>query len=221
MKKDVVHHVDTENVSSVLQEIQDAFFDIPFENSDFQTQNFVIAAQITPERAYRQLGLRITNRLNALRTAKYSKMRNQILIEEKTQMINDPNVNVFEKRRLQIDLLEMKESEKYTDKLINDAIHECNLLYGLFKKFPKYNREQFEMGEENHYLERTKRQVLGIEGSKESLYNIMHDKKEIFNAIDLLEKSNEEDYIRITMAMKNRIQIQEDNIDEISYKKEN
>ena len=49
--------VTNENVAAVLQEVQEAFYDIPFENSQFQTEAFVIAAQLTPERAYRAIGL--------------------------------------------------------------------------------------------------------------------------------------------------------------------
>ena len=55
-----------QNTSDIIKEVQDAFFDIPFENSAFQTENFVIANQITPERAYRAIGLRMNNKLIAV-----------------------------------------------------------------------------------------------------------------------------------------------------------
>ena len=40
--------VSADNASDVIKEIEDAFWNIPFENSAFQTENFVLAAQITP-----------------------------------------------------------------------------------------------------------------------------------------------------------------------------
>ena len=84
-KKDLM--ISEETVHDVITEIQDAFYDIPFENSKFQTENFVLNNQITPARAYRALGLRINAKLRALTEAKYSKMRAEIDIEEKIDQI--------------------------------------------------------------------------------------------------------------------------------------
>lgn len=204
--------VTDENALEVLDEIHKAFHDIPFENSEFQNKAFVLAAQITPERAYRQLGLRLHTRLNALRKAKFDKLRSDITIEEKRYLISLADTSTFDKRRYELDIMEIEESAAFTNKLINDCITECNYLYAQFKKFPKYTREQFEAAEEAHFLERSKRQSLGITGPNESLFNIAHDYKELEKTVNLLQTASEADYLKITLDMANKIKVSgEDN----------
>lgn len=48
-----------DTVNDIVSELYESFDNIPFENSDFQNENFVISSQITPERAYRAIGLRM------------------------------------------------------------------------------------------------------------------------------------------------------------------
>lgn len=165
----------------IVKEIEDAFYDIPFENSQFQTENFVIAASITPERAYRSIGLRMFAKLRALNDAKFSRMRMEVDLEELEEKIQDPNTNKFDKRRAEIDIEEKRSSLSYTNKLINDAVVELNVLYKHFKSLPKFTREQFEMGERRHFDQRLSRQVLGLDGAKESIINMNEDIKAMVN----------------------------------------
>lgn len=169
--------VNEENYKNVIEEIQEAFFDIPFENSQFQTEMFVIASQITPARAYRAIGLRMISKLQALEEAKYNRMIEDIEIEEKKEMLNDPSISKWEKKKIEIEIERRISKRKYTNKLINDALVELNVLYKHFKALPKYTREQFEQEERLHFEQRLARQLQGVEGAKESLINMTNDSK--------------------------------------------
>lgn len=180
--------INQDNVDTVLQEIHEAFWDIPFENSDFQTVNFVYASQITPERAYRALGLRINSKLQALNEAKYGRMKEDIDIEELEAKIANPDTSSWDRRRAEIDIQQKREGRRFTDKLINDALHELNVLYGLYKNLPKYNRVEFENGEKQHFAERLKRQVDGLAGAYESLMNMNNDIQRLTTFVDEYKK---------------------------------
>lgn len=138
-------------IENVLKELDEAFYDIPFGNSDYQNKTFVMAAELTPARAYRHLGLRLFDRIAAIKELKYQKLLADIDIEEKKFQIEDINTNEFDKRRRKIELDRIIDNRIRTEKMLNDAIKELNCLYEQFKKFPKYSREQFESEEEKHF----------------------------------------------------------------------
>lgn len=166
--------ITTENSSDILKEIEEAFFDIPFENSQFQTERFVINAQLTPERAYRAIGLRMTNRLRALREAQFARMREDVDIDEmryKLETEPDP----FERRRLHINIEEKLCARAFTDKLINDALAELNVLYHHFQRLPRFTRQQFEAAEASYFEQSLTRQLHGMVGAAESLANMSED----------------------------------------------
>lgn len=164
-----------ENTTSVLKEIEDAFYDIPFENSEFQTEAFVIAAQITPERAYRAIGLRMFNRLRALNDVKHTILNQQIDLEEIDAKIVSGNLDEFEVRRQVLKKQKILSEQNWSKKLINDALVELSVLYKHFKALPKFTRQEFEAGEKLHYEQRLRRSIAGIEGAKESLINMNED----------------------------------------------
>ena len=167
--------VNDSNVAEVLTEIQDAFYDIPFENSQFQTEAFVIASQITPERAYRAIGLRMHSKIQAVLEAKHGRAKEDIDLEELEAKIANPETNDFDRRRAQLDVSFKIANRKYTDKLMNDAVAELNVLYKHFKQLPKYTREEFETGERVHFTERLQRQISGCQGAAESITNMDGD----------------------------------------------
>lgn len=142
-------------IENVLKELDEAFYDIPFGNSDYQNKTFVMAAELTPARAYRHLGLRLFDRIAAIKELKYQKLLADIDIEEKKFQIEDINTNEFDKRRRQIEIDRIIDEMIRAEKLLNDAIKELNCLYDQFKKFPKYSREQFELEEEKHFKLKT------------------------------------------------------------------
>jgi hypothetical protein len=170
-----IQTVTNENVDSVLQEVQEAFYDIPFENSQFQTENFVIAAQVTPERAYRSIGLRIHSKIQAVLEAKHGRAKEDIDIEELQAKIDNPDTSEFDRRRAQLDIDFKLANRPYTDKLMNDALTELNILYAHFQKLPRYTREQFELGEREHFDIKLNRQLLGVQGAAEALENMNTD----------------------------------------------
>lgn len=173
--------IDQNNYETAMDEVVRRFYDIPFENSAFQTENFVLAAQITPERAYRSLGLRLQSRLQALQEAKVGALKEEIDIEELQEKIADPNTNKFDRRRFEIDIQQKITHRPFTQKLLNDAVHECNLLYSHMQKFPEYTREDFEAGERKHFTQRLTRAVNNVQGAAESLVNMDQDFKTLMD----------------------------------------
>lgn len=199
-----------ENTQDIITEIEDAFWDIPFENSDFQNEMFVIASQITPERAYRAIGLRMNAKLRALSEAKHGRLLEDIDIEEIEEQINSGTLDKFEIRRKKIELSKKLENRRYTDKLINDAIKELNCLYSHFKALPKYTREQFEAAEKTHFEQRLLRQAANITGASESLINMSEDikaLKQYQENVASLEYINNDNLLLLLSDMQNKIKI--------------
>ena len=139
------------NIEKVLEELDISFYDIPFGNSDYQNKAFVMAAEMTPARAYRHIGLRMFNRIAAIKELKYSRRLEDVDIEEKEDDISNPSTSSFDVKRKIIELEQIQDNRIRVDKLLNDAIKELDCLYSEFIKFPKYTRLQFEQEEEIHF----------------------------------------------------------------------
>jgi hypothetical protein len=169
--------VSVENAANVIKEIEDAFWDIPFENSAFQTENFVLAAQITPERAYRAIGLRMHKKLIVVQEALINQEKAKVEEEEMQEKINGPDLNKYEKRIMELELQKRQIYKRFEQKLLNDALAELNVLYKHFKALPKYTRTEFEAGEKRHFIEDLNRKALGLDGAKTSLINMLDDVK--------------------------------------------
>lgn len=161
--------------SGIIDEIEQAFFDIPFENSDFQTEAFVLAAQITPERAYRALGLRMMHKLQALQENHFQVRKSVIDVMELQEKIDDPATSKFDKMRAELEVEKIQGSQSYAKKLVNDAIHDLEVMYNYFQTMPRFTRNQFEAAERNHFEQRLARQVKGITGAAESVLNMTVD----------------------------------------------
>ena len=176
---------------NIVEEVERRFFDIPFDNSDFQNIQLVIAGQYTPCRGYRALGLRLMQRIEALREAKYNLKVLLIDIEELEDKKKN-SANQFEIRRKEAEIERKKDSCRYTEKLVNDCSHEIGALYNYLKKFPEFTREQFEAEEQEHFRILLERNLAGFVGAKDSLDLITANKGE-FDAMleqtkqDLLE----------------------------------
>ena len=165
------------NTEDILTEIENAFYDIPFGNTRFQNEMFVIAANVTPARMYRSIGLELHTRLQALRSVQFQVKKSRVRIEQLKQEIANPEVNLYEKQLKQIELEETTSGMLWDEKTTNDALVELNLFYDKFKKFPRYTREQFEAEERLYFEQKLQRQVLGLNGAKESLLNMIDDKE--------------------------------------------
>jgi hypothetical protein len=199
---DEIKNVSEDNVTELIRLLNQEMFSIPMSNSQFQMENFVIAAQITPERAWRQVGLQLQTAVLGLRSHMLNKKRNAIKYEKKLRELKAEGLDELDRQLIEMDLEEIRFAAASFDKSVADSLHECNYLFEWYKKFPKYTREQFEAGELTHYMERSKRQVLNIQGGAESIYNIVHDLPFFANTVDkLLTHSPEE----IRALMTNRI----------------
>lgn len=151
-----------------FNELYKTFSEIPFGNSDFQNYYFVVNSQMTPARAFRALCLRLRDRISALREAYYSLQEENIDIEELENKIALED-NVFEKRRLEIQLEKKKTQRIDTRKLVSDALHEVNFLLKLYEEMPHPTREQFELEEKEHFEKKLRTQALAPDGNLQSL----------------------------------------------------
>lgn len=176
-----------QKVGGILAEIESAYFDIPFENSEFQTRAFVIASQITPARAYRAIGLQMMSKIQAVKNALFEKQKRAIDVEELEYKINLDATSDFDKRRHRLEIARIRESEAWSQKLLNDALHDLDVLYAEFKKFPAITRAQFEKEEAIHFEHRLNRQ-LQQNGAQESLTNMKHDIPALGAMLDEIKK---------------------------------
>lgn len=160
----------------VLVEIEQAFWDIPFENSDYQNRTFVVAAQQTGARAYRAIGLRMFAKVRAIKELGFNRQLEQVDIDEKQSVIDDVNASEFSKRRARIEIEKLIDQRRWADKLLNDALRELNCLYMEYKKLPNYTRGQFEAEEQGHFKLVLERKIKsGGNGALESLANMNLD----------------------------------------------
>jgi hypothetical protein len=171
--------ITTQNSQDILKELEKLFWDIPFSNSKFQTEMFVIAAEMTPERAYRAIGLQMLDKLTALQEYSYNKELNQIRVDELIDQINDAKTNKFDRRRAELELGKLQQKSIFEDKLHNDLLSELNCLYENLNKFPKFTGEQFETAERIHFEQKLLRQVTGLTGASLSLINMREDQDEL------------------------------------------
>lgn len=171
--------VNENNIEDILREIESTYWEIPFGNTDFQCENFVIAAAITPERAFRTIGLQLHNLLTTLRQVKHDQKLLDIEIEELQEKISDSNTNKFERKRAQAKLDLITDSRTWNQKLVLDTIRQLEVYYKHYRAFPKYTRDQFEKAEQTYFEQSQRRLLLGITGAKESIMNMVDDKQTI------------------------------------------
>lgn len=117
-------------------------FDIPFENSHVQTDS-VIEDSLTPERAYRNLGLRFMARWNDLKICSIKRRQAVVKAKQLKQKI-EKEPDPLEKELLELELEELTAGWAYEDKLANDCKQELMHLLTRLKQLPCYDREDFE-----------------------------------------------------------------------------
>lgn len=163
-----------EEVGDVLAQLEASYFDIPFENSDYQNRAFVMAAQQTPARAYRAIGLRMFSKIQAIKEYKANQEALAIDIDEAEAALANPETNEFDRRRLRLKIMKIQDGRAWGEKLLNDALRELNCLYAEYQKFPKYTREQFEAEEARHFEASLTRQLTNT-GAHQALLNMQTD----------------------------------------------
>jgi hypothetical protein len=162
-------------LDDLLDEIETAFYDIPFGNTRFQQENFVFASSITPQRAYRTLGLTLHGLLTALRDHQFALIETQIEVDEVLHKLQDPTLDQFEKRRLELKHLKITQKDTWQKKMLNDTFQELSFYYEKFKAFPKFTREEFEQGEKTYFEQSLRRQLVGLTGTQEALITMTEE----------------------------------------------
>jgi hypothetical protein len=155
-----------------MSEILDSFHGVPFGNSDYQTDKFIVNSSLTPERAFRNLCLQMY----------YSQQKMEIDLEEIDWKLSSENaLTTFDKRRLIVEKEQKLAQQSDIGKLIEDALHELSHMFEWWKKLPHPTREAFEKEEETYFRKSLRRQVLGVTGAAESLANmgLMVDRGEL------------------------------------------
>lgn len=163
------------NKINIAEELEEAFFDIPFGNSQFQIRNFIVNASLTPARAYRAVGLEIMKKVQALRETYFTLQKGNIDIEELEERIADPKVSAYDKRRARLDIEQKLAGRGYTRKLVQDALAELDCLYKTYKQLPRFTRAEFEAAEGKYFDLKLRRQARGITGAMESIENMRVD----------------------------------------------
>lgn len=173
--------INENNVEDILKKIEETYWDIPFGNTDFQCENFVIAASITPERAFRTIGLQMHHILTNLRQVKYEETLQNIEIEQLKEQIENEETNKYERKKAEAKLQLILANKNWSKKIVLDSIKQLEVYYKHFEALPKYTREQFEKAEQIYFEQSQRRIMLGIVGAKESIMNMVDDKKTIEN----------------------------------------
>lgn len=165
--------------------------DVPFGNSNYQNRNAIVNDELTPARAYRHAALRIMNRLQSLREAKFSLQENDINIREAKAKIRY-SINEFEKERLELQIERLESTLPYTRKLIKDAIVEIQSLLPIIESIGKLSREDFELQEPTHFKNRP---GVNWSGKSNDLYAYITtvDKKLPLDIQGLIEDANNSD----------------------------
>jgi hypothetical protein len=167
-----------EDIPTVLDDIEQAFFDIPFENSLYQNRKFVIAAQKTPARAYRTIGLRLFGKIQDIQSTLENIELAKIDVEENEYRMSLDSVSDFEKRRLAVKNAAIRAGLRWNKKLLNDALVDIGYMYSELKKFPRYTREEFESEEALHFQLDLEQQASVPHAAVDSLTNMgLNDKR--------------------------------------------
>lgn len=181
--------ITSQNWLTVLGELEDAFEDIPFGQTKYQTKKFVVSSELTPERAYRAIGLNLMSHINELQgLAMEEELR--LLEQDKAQHEYDQKkvnqeLTEFDIREYEIKQKYYMSNERWQRKLLNDKLEECNALYEEFVKHPKYTRDDIESAEEIYFAKKMLRTIRSEgNGSVEALMTMYLDDKHINDKLE-------------------------------------
>ena len=108
----------------ISKEFELRFFDIPFGNSAFQNKKFIMEAQYTPARGYRAIGLRLADRIQALKEYEFSLRLEEVDIEELEEKLAEIHFKLEETEKKINNLLDS--IEKTPDQQIREAYEGCD-----------------------------------------------------------------------------------------------
>jgi hypothetical protein len=147
--------------------------DIPFENSLFQDEAFIINMSYTDARALRSVTLKLSTKLQALRELEHKMEETKIdldEIESKMEYTRDK----FQLRRFELDKKRKLSSQLLTKKLLKDALYEVEYLRAVMSKLPNLTRREFEEQEFKYFTESLTRQAMNMPESHNSLRAMGH-----------------------------------------------
>lgn len=121
--------------------------------SKFQIEAFVINDQSGNARKYRQVLLELRARYNTLKYTKIQRTRLDAklnILNKKLALLSDIDEQIIQ----QCDIDELYLDIASQDKLIKDAIDECNFLFNILQQMPKVTKEEFEAEERTYWNQR-------------------------------------------------------------------
>jgi hypothetical protein len=146
--------MEKEEIEKIEQEIKKATDDGPtFGQSHFQTYSFNINKHTTKARQYRQILLELSQKTIALKTARITrkKLNAEIsVLKKKFDKTDDIDKKTIVECKIESKQLALEIEEK----LIADAIKECNFLYDQFKQYKHVTDEEFEKEELQYWKAR-------------------------------------------------------------------
>ena len=150
------------------KELWDKCDDIPFENSLYQNECFVLNQSHTAGRAVRNIGLRLSAKLTALRELEFSLTKIKIDVEEIDAKLGSKTG--FDKKRAELERAQKLAGLRYTKKLAKDALVETEYLRAVLAKLPKLSRAEFESQEKEYFLQSLTAQARGVSDAAKSLF---------------------------------------------------
>lgn len=176
-------------VDQVEKELLDKCEDIPFGNSLYQDESFILNTSYTDARAVRSIGLTLSARVQALRELEFSMRKLDVDMREIEHKLK--SAHYFDKERLEIEREEKTSGIAYTQKLLKDALYEVEYLRAILAKLPKLSRAEFEGQEKAYFIESLTRQAVNLPESVKSLEAMgvqPEAKYEFFNKPTLSER---------------------------------
>lgn len=142
------------NEFNLDKEIEQAIKEGPtFNQSNFQTYTFNIAKHKADARSYRQVLLELNNKYIALKQSRINRKKINAQISMLKRDI-EIEKDEYKKIILECDIEERLLGLDVEEKLILDAINECNALYAIFKTLPKCSFDEFEKQEQDYWTKR-------------------------------------------------------------------
>ena len=123
---------------------------IPFGNSDWQNRHAIVNEELTPYRALRHSLLRIMNRFEALRHARYELRKRDIEVRQLQRALSKSS-DPLERELIELEIEHKLETDAYTKKLIYDAVREIESLWPVIESVGVVSREEFERQEAEHF----------------------------------------------------------------------
>lgn len=124
-----------------------------FGQSKFQTHSFIVKKHNSGPREYRQLLLELNDKYTALKITQIETRKTKAklaILSEKIEKESDKNRKIILECNSDKLMLELSNQEK----LVSDAIDQCNYLYSEIEKMPAYTNEDFEKAEEDYWKKR-------------------------------------------------------------------